>query len=204
MVLGGDHSIVLGELRAHAAAHRPVGVVLLDAHADTWDQYYGEKILPRHPVPARPRGGPDRPAPLFAGGTRGSLYAASDLDEPRSWGFEIITCAELRTWTPEHYGERVRARIGDGPTYLSFDSRARPGVRAGHGHDRAAGLRRTRPSPSCARSPAPSFVGYDIVEVSPQSTVPARSPRSTPPPRPPAARAHRGCARLSSGRAISG
>src|SRR5262245_24843293 len=34
ITLGGDHSIVLGELRAHAAVHGPLGVVLLDAHAD--------------------------------------------------------------------------------------------------------------------------------------------------------------------------
>ena len=44
-MLGGDHSIVLGELRAHAAVHGPVGVVLLDAHADTWEQYYGERYF---------------------------------------------------------------------------------------------------------------------------------------------------------------
>ena len=43
LVLGGDHSIVLGELRAQAAVHGPVALVLLDAHADTWDQYYGER-----------------------------------------------------------------------------------------------------------------------------------------------------------------
>jgi len=34
IVLGGDHSIVLGELRAHAARHGPLALVLLDAHAD--------------------------------------------------------------------------------------------------------------------------------------------------------------------------
>ena len=51
LVLGGDHSIVLGELRAQAAAHGPVGVVLLDAHADTWDQYYGERYF--HGTPFR-------------------------------------------------------------------------------------------------------------------------------------------------------
>ena len=28
---------------------------------------------------------------------RGSLYAATDLDEPRDWGFEIVPCEELRT-----------------------------------------------------------------------------------------------------------
>ena len=35
LVLGGDHSIVLGELCAHAAVHGAVALVLLDAHADT-------------------------------------------------------------------------------------------------------------------------------------------------------------------------
>src|SRR5262245_41414167 len=45
ITLGGDHSIVLGELRAHAAVHGPVAVVLLDAHADTWEQYYGERYF---------------------------------------------------------------------------------------------------------------------------------------------------------------
>jgi agmatinase len=51
LVLGGDHSIVLGELRAQAAVHGPVGLVLLDAHADTWDQYYGERYF--HGTPFR-------------------------------------------------------------------------------------------------------------------------------------------------------
>ncbi len=49
LVLGGDHSIVLGELRAHAAVHGPVAVVLLDAHADPWEQYYGERSFPGTP-----------------------------------------------------------------------------------------------------------------------------------------------------------
>ena len=37
LCLGGDHTVVLGELRAHAAVHGPLGLVLLDAHADVWD-----------------------------------------------------------------------------------------------------------------------------------------------------------------------
>jgi agmatinase len=51
LMLGGDHSIVLGELRAQAAVHGPVAVVLLDAHADVWDEYYGEKYF--HGTPFR-------------------------------------------------------------------------------------------------------------------------------------------------------
>src|SRR3954449_2343555 len=36
IALGGDHSVTLGELRAHAAVRGPLALVLLDAHADTW------------------------------------------------------------------------------------------------------------------------------------------------------------------------
>ena len=143
MSLGGDHSIVLGELRAHAAVPGPLGVVLLDAHADTWEQYYGERYFHGTPFKRAFEEGLIDPSRSLLAGMRGSLYAASDLDEPRGWGFEIVTCDELRTWTPAHYAERVAARRSRPP-------RARP---------RSAGCCRTRRSRSCApcaggRSPA--------------------------------------------------
>ena len=112
---------MLGELRAHAAVHGPVGVVLLDAHADTWEQYYGERYFHGTPFKRALEEGLIDPHRSLLAGMRGSLYAASDLDEPRGWGFEIVTCDELRTWTPAQYAARVRARIGDGPAFLSFD-----------------------------------------------------------------------------------
>ena len=45
LVLGGDHLVALGELRAQAAAHGALALVLLDAHADTWEDYYGERLF---------------------------------------------------------------------------------------------------------------------------------------------------------------
>ena len=144
ITLGGDHSIVLGELRAHAAVHGPVGVVLLDAHADTWEQYYGERYFHGTPFKRALEEGLIDPHRSLLAGMRGSLYAPSDLDEPRGWGFEIVPCDELRTWTPADYAERVRARVGDGPAFLSLRHRRdRPRVRARHGH--ARGL---RPAPA--------------------------------------------------------
>src|SRR4051795_1599093 len=121
LVLGGDHSIVLGELRAHAAVRGPLAVVLLDAHADTWEAYYGERYFHGTPFKRALEEGLIDPERSLLAGMRGSLYASSDLDEPREWGFEIVPCDELRTWKPADYAERVRARIGDGPTFLSFD-----------------------------------------------------------------------------------
>jgi agmatinase len=168
LVLGGDHSIVLGELRAHARKHGPVAVVLLDAHADTWDAYYGERYFHGTPFRRALEEGLIDPSRSLLAGMRGSLYAASDLDEPRSWGFEIVPCDELRTWTAQQYGERVRARIGDGPAYLSFDIDVLdPAFAPGTGTPEVAGLLPHEAIAFLRALAGVAFVGYDVVEVSP-------------------------------------
>src|SRR5690242_10570326 len=121
LVLGGDHSIVLGELRAQAAVHGPVALVLLDAHADTWDQYYGERYFHGTPFRRAVEEGLLDPSRSLLAGMRGGLYSPDDLEEPRRMGFEIVTGDELRTLSPAAYGERVRARVGDAPAFMSFD-----------------------------------------------------------------------------------
>src|SRR4051795_1109063 len=109
LVLGGDHSIVLGELRAHARRHGPVGVVLLDAHADTWDQYYGERYFHGTPFRRALEEGLLLPEQSVLAGMRGPLYAASDIGDAREMGFDIITGDELRAMSASAYAERVRA-----------------------------------------------------------------------------------------------
>ena len=168
LALGGDHSIVLGELRAHAAVHGPPAVVLLDAHADTWDSYYGERYF--HGTPFRralEEGVIDPHRSLFAG-MRGSLYSAADLDEPRGWGFEIVECEELRALSPEAYAARVRNRVGDGPAFLSFDIDVMdPSVAPGTGTPEVAGLQPQEALAFLRALRGVRFTGYDIVEVSP-------------------------------------
>jgi agmatinase len=169
LVLGGDHSIVLGELRAHAAVHGPLAVVLLDAHADTWEQYYGERYFHGTPFKRALEEGLIDPERSLLAGMRGSLYAAGDLDEPRSWGFEIVPCDELRTWTPAQYGARVRDRIGDGPAYLSFDIDVLdPAIAPGTGTPEVAGLLPHEALGFLRALAGIDFAGYDVVEVSPQ------------------------------------
>jgi agmatinase len=121
LVLGGDHSIVLGELRAQAAVHGPVGLVLLDG-----------------------------------------------LDEPREMGFEMIAGEELQRLTAAEYGARVRARIGGGPVYMSFDVDVLdPAFAPGTGTPEVAGLY-PREVLGFLRSLAGiPFTGFDVVEVSP-------------------------------------
>ena len=168
LVLGGDHSIVLGELRAHAAVHGPVGLVLLDAHADTWDQYYGERYFHGTPFRRALEEGLIDPARSLLAGMRGPLYAASDVDQPRELGFEVIAGEELRTVTPQAYGERVRARIGDGPTYMSFDIDVLdPAFAPATGTPEVAGLMPREALDLLRALAGIPFCGFDLVEVAP-------------------------------------
>jgi agmatinase len=168
LLLGGDHSIVLGELRAQAAVHGPVALVLLDAHADTWDQYYGEKYF--HGTPFRravEEGLLDPPRSVLAG-MRGPLYAAADLDVPREMGFEVIMGDELLGVTPAQYGERVRARVGQGPTFMSFDIDVLdPAFAPATGTPEVGGLQPREALRFMRALAGLPFTGFDVVEVSP-------------------------------------
>jgi agmatinase len=168
LVLGGDHSIVLGELRAHAAAHGPLPLVLLDAHADTWDEYYGERYFHGTPFRRAVEEGLLAPERSLLAGMRGSLYGAADLDAPGELGFEVIPCDQLRALGPQRYGELVRERIGTGPAYLSFDIDVLdPTCAPGTGTPEVAGLD-AREALALLRALAGiEFCGFDVVEVCP-------------------------------------
>ena len=119
--LGGDHTITLAELRAHAKRHGPLALVQLDAHADTWDEYFGMKET--HGTTFRraaEEGLLDTTASVQAG-MRGSLYRPGDYDLSRDLGFTLVTADELRALGPAGYGELVRGKVGDRPVFVSFD-----------------------------------------------------------------------------------
>jgi agmatinase len=168
VVLGGDHSVVLGELRAQAAIHGPVPVVLLDAHADVWDQYYGERYFHGTPFRRAVEDGLVDPSRSLFAGMRGPLYSRADVEAPHELGFEVIDGDELRTLSPEDYAARVKSRVGSGPAYLSFDIDVLdPAFAPGTGTPEVAGL---QPREAIALLRALSgirFSGFDVVEVSP-------------------------------------
>jgi agmatinase len=175
LVLGGDHSIVLGELRAQHAQHGPVAVVLLDAHADTWEQYYGEKYFHGTPFRRAVEEGLLDPSRSILAGMRGPLYGPEDMDVPREMGFEVITGDVLTGLTPSQYGERVRARVGDGPAYMSFDIDVLdPASAPGTGTPEVAGLQPREALAFLRALAGIPFTGFDLVEVSPAYDDPAQ------------------------------
>jgi agmatinase len=168
IVLGGDHSIVLGELRAQAAVHGPVGLVLLDAHADTWDQYYGERYFHGTPFRRAVEEGLLVPERSLLAGMRGPLYERADIEQPREMGFEVLSGAELRELTPRDYGERVRARIGEGPVFFSFDIDVLdPAFAPATGTPEVDGLFPREALAYMRALAGVAFTGFDLVEVSP-------------------------------------
>ena len=78
LCLGGDHSMVLAELRAAAAVHGPLALVHLDAHADVWEQYYGVRYFHGTVFKRAVEEGLVDPAASLQAGMRGTLYAAAD------------------------------------------------------------------------------------------------------------------------------
>lgn len=169
LVLGGDHSIVLGELRAHAgAAGAPVALVLLDAHADVWEHYYGERLFHGTALRRAVEEGLLRPERSLLAGMRGPLYAEGDLHAARELGFELIECEELRAMPPADYAARVRERVGDAPAFLGIDIDViDPAFAPATGTPEIAGLFPHEALALLRSLAGLRFVGFDLVEVSP-------------------------------------
>ena len=121
LCIGGDHSIALAELRAAARVHGPLALVHLDAHADVWDSYYGARYFHGTVFRRAIEEGLIDPHRSVQAGMRGTLYGADDEHVPAALGFDSLPWSELEGLSPAEYGARVRARVGDAPTFLSFD-----------------------------------------------------------------------------------
>jgi agmatinase len=168
LVLGGDHSITLAELRALAAQHGPLGLVQFDAHSDTWDEYFGERYFHGTTFRRAVEEGLLRPGCVFQAGLRGSLYGADDLTAIDELGLTALTAPELRALEPAAFGSLVKERLGNTPTFLSFDiDFVDPAFAPGTGTPEIAGFTSVEAIDLVRALSGLNLVGSDIVEVSP-------------------------------------
>jgi agmatinase len=176
MCLGGDHLVVLGELRAYAAVHGPLGLVLLDAHADVWDTYCGERYYHGSPFRRACEEGLLDPGRSLLAGMRGPVYGPEDLQLAQGLGFEVIPCEELVGLGPDEYGARARRRVGDGPLFLSFDVDVLdPAFAPGTGTPEVGGLTAREALGFVRALRGLRFGGFDVVEVSPPYDSPGQT-----------------------------
>lgn len=168
VTIGGDHTIALPLLRNVAKQHGPVAVVHFDAHLDTWDTYFGAPIT--HGTPFRrasEEGLIDLEASLHVG-IRGPLYSRDDLRDDGRLGFAIISSIEFETEGLARAIERMLARLGDRPVYLSIDIDVLdPAHAPGTGTPEAGGLTSRELLAMLRALAGTRLVGADVVEVSP-------------------------------------
>ncbi len=168
LCLGGDHSMVLAELRAAAAVHGRLALVHLDAHADVWESYYGVRYFHGTVFKRAAEEGLIDPAASVQAGLRGTLYGAADEQEPGRLGFDAIPWMEMAGLTPEDYGRRVRARVGGRPAFLSFDiDFVDPAFAPGTGTPEVGGPTSAQALAYLRGLTGIDFRGFDCVEVSP-------------------------------------
>ncbi len=169
VTIGGDHTIALPLLRVAAErAGRPVAVVHFDAHLDTWDTYFGAPVT--HGTPFRrasEEGLIDTTASLHVG-IRGPLYSRQDLRDDERLGFAVITSDDLQDEGLPRAIERMRARLGDAPLYVSIDIDVLdPAHAPGTGTPEAGGMTSRELLGMVRALAAHRIIGADVVEVAP-------------------------------------
>jgi agmatinase len=170
IVLGGDHTVVLPELRAQVAYRKQqIAVIHFDSHSDTWDEYWGEKYT--HGTMYRRAVEEELidTAHSIQVGLHGSCYDDNDWAQSRALGFATLTLREtLELGIPATIA-RIRERVGAAPVYLSLDiDVVDPAYAPGTGTPEVGGYTSVQMQDLLRGLAGPNYVGFDLVEVLPQ------------------------------------
>ncbi|MFQ5928988.1 MAG: agmatinase [Acidobacteriota bacterium] len=164
---GGDHSITFPILRA-IAAERPVGMVHIDAHTDTWDEFLGSKFTHGAPFRRAVEDGVLDPKRTIQIGIRGAQNTEEGWTFSLNSGMRVIFMEEFTRMGVEAVLGEARRVVGDGPTYISFDVDGLDPVFApGTGTPEIGGLTTIEAQALVRGLQGADLVGGDVVEVSP-------------------------------------
>lgn len=167
LIAGGDHSITFPVFQAIAPA-RPLGMVHIDAHTDTWDEFVGSKFTHGSPFRRAVEAGLLDPARTIQIGIRGAQNTDEGWRYSLDSGMRVVFIEEFDAAGVAAIIREARRVVGDGPAYLSVDVDGLDPVYApGTGTPEVGGLS-TRETLALLRGlEGLDFVGADVVEVSP-------------------------------------
>ncbi len=168
LALGGDHSISLPLLRAHARRFGPLAVIHFDSHPDTWDSEYPGQPYSHGTIYRRAlEEGLIRPEAYLQIGLRGSTSAASDWDWARERGARVIVMDEATTLGIPALSAAMHA-TASGPVYVTFDiDVADPAFAPGTGTPEVGGFTSQQLLHLVRGLKGLNLVGFDLVEVNP-------------------------------------
>lgn len=165
--VGGDHSISWPILRA-VAARRPVGLIHIDAHCDTGDDYLGSRF--HHGAPFRRAVEEELidPKRTIQIGIRGTVNDADMWGFSRDTGMRVLDMEEFHDRGWAFAVAEARRVVGDGPVYLTYDiDSLDPSQAPGTGTPEAGGIQAIEALRLLRGLRGLDFVGGDLVEVAP-------------------------------------
>jgi guanidinopropionase len=167
LAVGGDHSVTLPVLRA-LASDEPVGLIHIDAHTDTWDEFMGSRYS--HGAPFR-RAVEERlidPRRTIQIGIRGAQESTEGWDYSAAAGMRVVFMDEVTRVGVEAVGQEALRIVGSGPTYLSFDiDSIDPAFAPGTGTPEIGGLTSVEALTLLRALRGVQLMGADVVEVAP-------------------------------------
>jgi len=167
LTCGGDHSISLPVLRA-LARDRPLGMIHIDAHCDTGDNYGGSRFHHGAPFKVAVDEGLLDPKRVVQIGIRGSLYMRDMWTFSFDSGMRVMMIEEVEERGWRACIDEARGIVGDDPIYVSFDIDALdPAFAPGTGTPEAGGLTMREAQGMIRRLDGLTIAGADMVEVSP-------------------------------------
>ena len=168
LTLGGDHTLTYPILRAIAKKHGPVALIQVDAHADTSDVMFGEKIAHGTPFSRAFEENLLINDKVFQIGLRGTGYSPDDWDWGRERGFTVVPSHDCWHKSLEPLMADIRAKIGDAPLYLTYDiDSLDPAFAPGTGTVEIGGLTTIQALEIMRGVTGLNLIGGDLVEVSP-------------------------------------
>ncbi len=167
LTAGGDHSITLPIFRA-IAADRPLGLVHVDAHTDTWDEFQGSKFTHGAPFRRAVEEGLLDPKRTVQIGIRGAQNTPEGWDFSIENGMRVIFMEEFDEIGVEAVIAEARRVVGDQPCYISFDVDGLDPVYApGTGTPEVGGITTLEAQKLLRGLRGLDLYGGDVVEVAP-------------------------------------
>jgi guanidinopropionase len=164
---GGDHSITYPIFRA-IGAREPVGMVHIDAHTDTWGEFFGSKFTHGAPFRLAVEAGVLDPKRTIQIGIRGGQNFLDGIEFSRSHGMRVVFIEEFAELGVDRVIAAARAVVGDGPTYISFDVDGLDPVYApGTGTPEIGGITTLEAQRLLRGLRGLNLIGGDVVEVAP-------------------------------------
>jgi len=167
LAVGGDHSVTLPVFRA-LAKDRPIGMIHIDAHCDTGDDYMGSKFHHGAPFSRAVEEGLLDPKRTVQIGIRGSV---NDLDLwkfSHDSGMRVIYMDEFHRLGVDRTLQEARRIVGEGPVYISFDiDSLDPAFAPGTGTPEIGGLTSLEAQLLIRGCSGLNIIGADMVEVAP-------------------------------------